>query len=106
MKAQVTKKLINDGRELQVGDIVDVSTWRNTKSLESSRYIKIVSDNEPLTVFEDDPIQEVAPKIEKEAKSKVFGKKEVIEQPVQEVVEEKDEGKAVEPLYDQELDKV
>jgi hypothetical protein len=46
MKARILKKLTNDGKELEVGTIVDVSEWRNAKSLEGSRYITFVSDAE------------------------------------------------------------
>ena len=46
MKARILKKLTNDGKDLEVGTIVDVSGWRNAKSLEGSRYITFVSDSE------------------------------------------------------------
>lgn len=46
MKAQVMKKLVSDGKELQIGDIVDVSGWRNAKALESNRYIRFVTEEE------------------------------------------------------------
>ena len=56
MKAKILKRLINDGKELEVGTIVDVSEWRNAKSLEGSRYITFVFEEE----------------IKKESKSKVI----------------------------------
>ena len=47
MKAKILKKLINDdGKQLEVGDIVDVSKWRNAKSLEGSRYITFIIEEE------------------------------------------------------------
>ena len=46
MKARILKKLTNDGKELEVGTIVDVSGWRNAKSLEGSRYITFVNEEE------------------------------------------------------------
>ena len=46
MKAKILKKLTNDGKELEVGTIVDVSGWRNAKTLEGSRYITFVSEEE------------------------------------------------------------
>jgi hypothetical protein len=49
MKAQVLKQMTSQGVVLNVGDIVDVSTWRHAKTLQSSRYIKIV-DVEPTPV--------------------------------------------------------
>ena len=50
MKAKILKRLTNDGKELEVGTIVDVSGWRNAKSLESSRYITFVSEEEAKAV--------------------------------------------------------
>jgi len=49
MKAKILKKLTHNGVELESGTIVDVSEWRNAKTLEGSRYITFVSDNEPVT---------------------------------------------------------
>ena len=46
MKAKILKKLTHDGKDLEAGTIVDVSTWRNAKTLEGSRYITFVSDEE------------------------------------------------------------
>jgi hypothetical protein len=55
MKAKLLKTLTVDGKQLLTGSIVDVSGWRNAKSLESSRYITFVVEEE----------------IQKETKSKV-----------------------------------
>lgn len=49
MKAKILKKLTHNGVELESGTIVDVSGWRNAKSLEGSRYITFVSDEEVKT---------------------------------------------------------
>lgn len=49
MKAKILKKLTHNGVELESGTIVDVSTWRNAKTLEGSRYITFVSDTEVVT---------------------------------------------------------
>lgn len=46
MKAKILKKLIHNGKELETGTIVDVSSWRNAKSLEGSRYITFVTEEE------------------------------------------------------------
>ncbi len=47
MKAKILKRLINeDGKQLEIGDIVDVSKWRNTKALVGSRYITFVTEEE------------------------------------------------------------
>jgi len=36
-----------DGESLSAGSVIDVSGWRNAKSLESMRYIAFVQDEEP-----------------------------------------------------------
>ena len=46
MKAKILKTLTVDGKELLSGTIVDVSGWRNAKSLEGSRYITFVTEEE------------------------------------------------------------
>jgi len=61
MKARILKKLTNDGKDLEVGTIVDVSEWRNAKSLEGSRYITFVSDAE-VTATETAPKKKAAVK--------------------------------------------
>lgn len=79
MKAQILKQMTSQGVQLNVGDIVDVSTWRHAKTLQSSRYIKIL-DVEPTAV------KAVAPKKVEEVK---------VEEPKAEVpvVEEKPKAK-------------
>ena len=50
MKAKILKRLTNeDGKQLEIGDIVDVSKWRNTKALIGSRYITFVTEEETNT---------------------------------------------------------
>jgi hypothetical protein len=56
MKAKILKTLNVNGEQLLSGTIVDVSDWRNVKSLEGSRYIAFVTEEE----------------IKKETKSKVI----------------------------------
>jgi recombinational DNA repair protein RecT len=56
MKAKILKKLTHDGKELEQGTIVDVSGWRNAKSLEGSRYITFVTEEE---------VKAVEPKVKK-----------------------------------------
>lgn len=51
MKAKVLKKIISDGKSLNLGDTVDVSNWRNAKTLIAGRYIEIL----------DEEIKEVKP---------------------------------------------
>jgi hypothetical protein len=46
MKAKILKTLTVDGKELLQGTIVDVSEWRNAKTLEGSRYITFVFEEE------------------------------------------------------------
>ena len=42
MKVRVMKAFISDGKMLEVGSIVDASSWKNVKTLESSRYVSPV----------------------------------------------------------------
>ena len=42
MKAQILKRMVSLGQNLEVGDIVDVSNWRHTKGLVNNRYIKLI----------------------------------------------------------------
>lgn len=44
MLARVRKSLQSDGKILEIGDIVDISTWRNAKTLIASRYVELVKD--------------------------------------------------------------
>jgi hypothetical protein len=46
MKAKILKTLTVNGKELLSGTIVDVSEWRNAKTLEGSRYITFVHEEE------------------------------------------------------------
>lgn len=46
MKAKILKTLTVNGKELKSGTVVDVSEWRNAKSLEGSRYITFVHEEE------------------------------------------------------------
>jgi len=70
MLARVRKSIQSDTGLLQAGDIVDVSAWRNTKTLLASRYIELV---------EDAPAPTSKPKAEKkvEEKAEVESAKEV-----------------------------
>lgn len=45
MKAKILKPVVSDGKKLQTGSIVDVSGWRNTKTLVSGRYIEFVDES-------------------------------------------------------------
>lgn len=76
MKAQILKQMIAQGVSLNVGDIVDVSTWRHAKTLNSNRYIKIL-DVEPTPIAKpvakkveepqaETPVVEEKPKAKKE----------------------------------------
>jgi hypothetical protein len=46
MKAKILKTLTVNGKEMLSGTIVDVSGWRNAKTLEGSRYITFVYEEE------------------------------------------------------------
>lgn len=76
MKAQILKRLVSLGETLEVGDIVDISTWRHTKGLVNNRYIKIVEE-------EVKPVAKTEPKVEaveKEVKPKKTVKKDKTEE--------------------------
>ena len=42
MKAKVLKKITSDGKAILPGEIVDISEWRNARSLVSGRYLEIL----------------------------------------------------------------
>jgi len=42
-KAKILKRMVVDGKTLEPNDIVDVSSWRNAKALEGSRYITYIT---------------------------------------------------------------
>lgn len=63
MKAQILKQMTAQGVDLKVGDIVDVSTWRHAKTLQSNRYIKIL-DVEPTVIKAVAPKKVEEPKVE------------------------------------------
>ena len=46
LRAKLLKKMTVDGKDLQAGTIVDVSGWRNYRSLESMRYIAFIAEEE------------------------------------------------------------
>jgi hypothetical protein len=46
MKAKLLKKMTVNGEDLHAGSIVDVSGWRNYRSLESMRYIAFIKEEE------------------------------------------------------------
>jgi hypothetical protein len=64
MKAEILKPINVGDSLLSHGDIVDVSGWRNIKSLANSRYIRIIEE-------EIKPVKaEVKPKAKKAVASK------------------------------------
>lgn len=48
LKAKLLKKMTVEGKELLAGTVVDVSGWRNYRSLESMRYIAFIADEETV----------------------------------------------------------
>jgi hypothetical protein len=82
MKAQILKQMTAQGVALNVGDIVDVSTWRHAKTLQATRYIKIL-DVEPTVIKAVAPkkVEEVKveePKVEVPVVEKPKAKKEKV----------------------------
>jgi hypothetical protein len=65
MKAEILKPMTVGDSSLFYGDIVDVSGWRNIKSLANSRYIRIIEEEEIKPVK-----AEVKPKAKKAVASK------------------------------------
>lgn len=59
MKAKILKRMTVDGRIIEPGTVLDVSSWRTAASLKNNRYIEFIKD---------EPVAEV--KEEKKSKSK------------------------------------
>jgi len=66
MKARVLKRMVSLGEQLEVGDIVDVSTWRLTKPLVNNRYIVLIEDE---SVKVEEPVAETPKKKTSKAKT-------------------------------------
>jgi len=47
MKAKLLKQMTVDGKTMPPGSVLDVSGWRNVKTLESSRYIAFIVESQP-----------------------------------------------------------
>jgi len=47
MQAKLLKQMVVDGKTMPAGSVLDVSKWRNAKSLESSRYIAFLLEDQP-----------------------------------------------------------
>ena len=46
MKAKLLKPMVVNGESLLAGAVVDVSGWRNYRSLESMRYLAFIAEEE------------------------------------------------------------
>ena len=46
MKAKLLKPMVVNGESLLAGTVVDVSGWRNYRSLESMRYLAFIYEEE------------------------------------------------------------
>jgi hypothetical protein len=62
MKAQILKQLVSLGKTLEVGDIADVSSWKNIKALENNRYIKIIHEDSKPVKAKAEPVEAAKPK--------------------------------------------
>jgi len=58
--------MVSLGEQLEVGDIVDVSTWRLTKPLVNNRYIVLIEDE---SVKVEEPVAETPKKKTSKAKT-------------------------------------
>lgn len=73
MKAQILKRMVALGKNLEVGDIVDVSEWRHVKGLVNNRYIKLITEEvKPVAKAKVEPkveaVEEIKPKKAKKEK--------------------------------------
>jgi len=59
MKAQLLKSMLIDGETVPAGTVLEVSGWKNVKSLESMRFITFVTE------AEETPKKEVKAKVAK-----------------------------------------
>ena len=72
MKVRILKRMVSLGETLEVGAIVDASTWKNVKGLVGNRYVELVKD---------EPKAKAEPKVEAvEAKPKKAVKKDKVEE--------------------------
>lgn len=77
MKAQILKRMVSLGQNLEVGDIVDVTNWRHTKGLVNNRYIKLIEEEvKPVAKAKAEPKVEAV----EEAKPKKATKKDTVEE--------------------------
>jgi len=66
MKAKLLKSMTVDGKKLPAGSMVDVSGWRNAKSLEGMRYLTFIAEEEqpkvekPKVTKEQPAVQEIS----------------------------------------------
>jgi len=71
MKARVLKFLTHEGKVITPGTVVDVSGWRNAKTLVAGRYIKIEDEVADLAVETKVLVEETSkPKPKKVTKTK------------------------------------
>ena len=62
MKAKLLKRMTVNGEAHDAGEIVEVSSWKNIKTLISNRYIEVILEEEK---------PKVEPKVESKVESKV-----------------------------------
>lgn len=77
MKAKILKAVVSDGKKIEAGTIVDVSAWRNAKTLISGRYIEILDQSaEKPKAKEETPVveKETTPVVTATAKPKATAK--------------------------------
>lgn len=55
--AKIRKSIVSEGRVLAIGEIVDISNWRNARSLVSARYVELVdSATSPVSETTDEVV--------------------------------------------------
>lgn len=53
MKAKILKRMTVDGKILEPGTVLDVTSWRTAASLKNNRYIEFILDESPVEPKEE-----------------------------------------------------
>lgn len=68
MKAKILKRMTVDGKILEPGTVLDVTSWRTAAALKNNRYIEFISDESVVEVKEE--AKKTKSKQEKDSDSK------------------------------------
>ena len=53
MKAKILKRMTVDGKIIEPGTVLDVTSWRTAASLKNNRYIEFILDESPVEPKEE-----------------------------------------------------